>query len=273
MQGSSSLLSGLPPGSGLQQRPMANVSGQSSNLQNIQNMSAQQNTVGNIVGYNNFANQRQIPGRQQLTPQQLPQQQPQTQNSHYLYRQHLQQMAKQAHVQQQQQMRSHMMHNYIGSSGMQGSSSVSSGMSPGSSLPQSMLQQPMLQQQILQQQKLQQPMLQQQMLQQQKLQQQMLQQQKLQQPMLPQQRNAVQQNQQRLKPTEGASATVVDPTMESGDWRDQLSADSRERIQKRIMDTLRRHLPSFGEQELNKFAKRIEEGFYAVATSQVPYVL
>ncbi|XP_076935886.1 uncharacterized protein LOC143602768 [Bidens hawaiensis] len=137
MQGSSSLSSALPPGSGLQQPPMANVAGQSSNLQKIQNMSsAQQNTVGNIMGYNNFANQRQIPGRQQLIPKQLPQQPPQTQNSHYLYRQHLQQMAKQAHIQQQQPMRSHMMHNNIGSTGMQGSSSLSSAMLPGSSLQQ-----------------------------------------------------------------------------------------------------------------------------------------
>ncbi|XP_076952488.1 mediator of RNA polymerase II transcription subunit 15a-like [Bidens hawaiensis] len=96
MQGSSTLSSGLPPGSGLQQPPIANVAGQNSNLQNIQNMSnAQQNTVGNTMGNNNFANQRQIPGRQQLVPQQQPQQQPQAQNSHYLYQQQLQQIAKQ----------------------------------------------------------------------------------------------------------------------------------------------------------------------------------
>ncbi|KAI3756103.1 hypothetical protein L1987_55916 [Smallanthus sonchifolius] len=114
MQGSSGLSSALPPGSGLQQPTMANVAGQNSNLQNIQNMSTvQQNTIGNTMGNNNFAN-RQIPGRPQLVPQQQQQQQqqqPQTQNSHYLYQQQLQQIAKQKlqppsmqpHIQQQQQ--------------------------------------------------------------------------------------------------------------------------------------------------------------------------
>ncbi|KAL8264109.1 hypothetical protein R6Q59_022239 [Mikania micrantha] len=119
MQGSSGLSSALPPGSGLQQPAMANVAGQNSNLQNIQNMSSvQQNIVGNSIGNNNFANQRQIPGRQQLVPQQQQQQQPQTQNSHYLYQQQLQQMAKQKlqpptmqpqHIQQQQQQQQNML--------------------------------------------------------------------------------------------------------------------------------------------------------------------
>ncbi|XP_076910671.1 mediator of RNA polymerase II transcription subunit 15a-like [Bidens hawaiensis] len=96
MQGSSSLSSALPPGSSLQQSTMANVAGQSSNLQNIQNMSGvQQSTVGNTMGPSSFANQRQqIQGRQQLDPQQ--QQQQQTQNSHYHYQQQqLQQLANQ----------------------------------------------------------------------------------------------------------------------------------------------------------------------------------
>ncbi|KAK1417881.1 hypothetical protein QVD17_27015 [Tagetes erecta] len=99
MPGPSSLSSAaLPPGSGLQQSTMANVAGQNSNLQNIQNASGvQQNSVGNTVGSSNFANQRQIQGRQQLAPQQ---QQQQTQNSHYLYQQQLHQLAKQKLQQQ-----------------------------------------------------------------------------------------------------------------------------------------------------------------------------
>ncbi|KVH91385.1 Coactivator CBP, KIX domain-containing protein [Cynara cardunculus var. scolymus] len=51
MQGSSSLSSALPPGSGLPQSTMANGAGQNSSLQNIQNMSGvQQNSVGNTMG-------------------------------------------------------------------------------------------------------------------------------------------------------------------------------------------------------------------------------
>ncbi|XP_071733741.1 mediator of RNA polymerase II transcription subunit 15a-like isoform X2 [Rutidosis leptorrhynchoides] len=114
IQGSSSLSSG----SGLPQSTLSNVPGQNSNLQNMQNMSGlQQVTVGNTMGSNNFANQRQMPGGQQLAPQQQQQQQQQqSQNSQYLYQQQLHQLAKQklqqsnitppmqSHIQQQQNL-------------------------------------------------------------------------------------------------------------------------------------------------------------------------
>ncbi|KAI3692446.1 hypothetical protein L6452_32262 [Arctium lappa] len=121
MQGSSSLSSALPPGSGLPQSTMANGGGQNSSLQNIQNISGvQQNSVGNTMGSgvppNNFANQRQMPGRQQLAPQQQQQQQ-----QSYLYQQQLHQIAKQklqhsnitpsmqSHIQQQQQQQQNLL--------------------------------------------------------------------------------------------------------------------------------------------------------------------
>ncbi|XP_076952451.1 mediator of RNA polymerase II transcription subunit 15a-like [Bidens hawaiensis] len=75
--------------------------------------------------------------------------------------------------------------------------------------------------------------------------------------------------------TEGASGAIGDPTMESGDWRTQLQADSRQRIVNKIMDTLKRHLPFSGQeglQELKKIAVRFEEKIYTAATSQSDYL-
>ncbi|KAJ9556280.1 hypothetical protein OSB04_010894 [Centaurea solstitialis] len=112
VQGSTGGTSALPSGSGLSQSTMPNISGQNSSLQNIQNIpGVQQNPLGNGMGQgmpsNNFASQRQMPGRQQ---------QQQSQNSpHYLYHQQLHQIAKQklqqnnsttsvqSHIQQQHQ--------------------------------------------------------------------------------------------------------------------------------------------------------------------------
>ncbi|MFS7928575.1 putative coactivator CBP, KIX domain superfamily, mediator complex subunit 15, KIX [Helianthus anomalus] len=77
------------------------------------------------------------------------------------------------------------------------------------------------------------------------------------------------------RPTQGASSGVVDPSMESGDWRTQLQADSRQRIVNKIMDTLKRHLPFSGNeglQELKKIAVRFEEKIYTAATSQSDYL-
>ncbi|KAK9065588.1 hypothetical protein SSX86_014989 [Deinandra increscens subsp. villosa] len=77
------------------------------------------------------------------------------------------------------------------------------------------------------------------------------------------------------RPNQGASGTVVDPSMESGDWRTQLQADSRQRIVNKIMDTLKRHLPFSGNeglQELKKIAVRFEEKIYTAATSQSDYL-
>ncbi|KAL8154414.1 hypothetical protein V2J09_012174, partial [Rumex salicifolius] len=60
-----------------------------------------------------------------------------------------------------------------------------------------------------------------------------------------------------------------------GDWRSQLQNDSRHRIVNKIMDTLKRHLPSSGQegvQELRKIAMRFEEKIYHAATSQSDYL-
>ncbi|KAJ0601915.1 putative coactivator CBP, KIX domain superfamily, mediator complex subunit 15, KIX [Helianthus annuus] len=81
--------------------------------------------------------------------------------------------------------------------------------------------------------------------------------------------------QQRLRPTEGASVAVGDTTMESGDWRAQLQADIRERIVNKLLDTVKRHPPfpgHEGQQELTKIAERIEEEIYSVATTQSDYL-
>ncbi|XP_076952499.1 mediator of RNA polymerase II transcription subunit 15a-like [Bidens hawaiensis] len=72
-------------------------------------------------------------------------------------------------------------------------------------------------------------------------------------------------------PTEGASGA----TMDSGDWRAQLQADSRKRIVNKITHTLTRHLPFSGDeglQELKKIAVRFEEKVYTTSTSQSDYL-
>ncbi|KAF5815394.1 putative coactivator CBP, KIX domain superfamily, mediator complex subunit 15, KIX [Helianthus annuus] len=76
-------------------------------------------------------------------------------------------------------------------------------------------------------------------------------------------------------PTQVAGGAVGDPTTESGDWRAQLAADSRERITYKILDTLKRHLPYSGDEgleELKKIAVRFEEKIYTAATSQSDYL-
>ncbi|XP_059457789.1 uncharacterized protein LOC132187481 [Corylus avellana] len=66
-----------------------------------------------------------------------------------------------------------------------------------------------------------------------------------------------------------------EPTMDTGDWRIQLPLDSRQRVVNKIMDTLKRHLPTSGEEglhELKKIATRFEEKIYAAASSQSDYL-
>nr|XP_011461614.1 PREDICTED: mediator of RNA polymerase II transcription subunit 15a-like isoform X2 [Fragaria vesca subsp. vesca] len=66
-----------------------------------------------------------------------------------------------------------------------------------------------------------------------------------------------------------------EPAMDTGDWRCQLQADSRERIVNKISGTLKRHLPLSGQEglvELKKIAVRFEEKIYAAATSQSDYL-
>ncbi|KAI3756102.1 hypothetical protein L1987_55915 [Smallanthus sonchifolius] len=80
-----------------------------------------------------------------------------------------------------------------------------------------------------------------------------------------------------LRPIHGAPGTVGDPnrTVESGDWRATLRADSRQRIVNKILDTLKRHLPfsvDEGLEELKKIAERFEGKTYTAATSQSDYL-
>ncbi|CAN6468118.1 unnamed protein product [Victoria cruziana] len=66
-----------------------------------------------------------------------------------------------------------------------------------------------------------------------------------------------------------------DPGMVSNDWRSELSAESRQRIVNKIMETLKKHLPISGPEgvaELNKIAVRFEEKIYTAATSQPDYL-
>ncbi|CAN6468874.1 unnamed protein product [Victoria cruziana] len=63
--------------------------------------------------------------------------------------------------------------------------------------------------------------------------------------------------------------------MASGDWRSELSTESRQRIVNKIMETLKKYLPISGPEglsELKKIAVRFEEKIYAAATSQPDYL-
>eukprot|EP00261_Vitis_vinifera_P031995 XP_019073238.1 PREDICTED: mediator of RNA polymerase II transcription subunit 15a isoform X9 [Vitis vinifera] len=67
----------------------------------------------------------------------------------------------------------------------------------------------------------------------------------------------------------------AEQAMDLGDWRTQLSPDSRQGAVNRIMDTLKRHLPVSGQEglrELRKIAVRFEEKIYTAATSQSDYL-
>lgn len=70
-------------------------------------------------------------------------------------------------------------------------------------------------------------------------------------------------------------SSIGNTPMESGDWRDQLQADSRQRIVNKIMDTLKSNLRFSGHEmllELEKIAVRFEEKIYTAATSQYDYL-
>ncbi|KAI3505705.1 hypothetical protein L1887_27890 [Cichorium endivia] len=67
---------------------------------------------------------------------------------------------------------------------------------------------------------------------------------------------------------------VGDSSIESGDWRNQLQAGSRQSNVNGMMDILKRHLP-FSEhemlQELEKIVAKFEDTIYIAATSQFHY--
>ncbi|KAJ9537226.1 hypothetical protein OSB04_029959 [Centaurea solstitialis] len=93
-----------------------------------------------------------------------------------------------------------------------------------------------------------------------------------------------------LRPNQGGSANGGDSSMESGDWRSQLEADTRQMILNKMyvfmsfklslfcalkMDRLKRHLPYSGAEgirELNRKAVRFEEKIYVNATSKFDYL-
>ncbi|KAM0029650.1 putative coactivator CBP, KIX domain superfamily, mediator complex subunit 15, KIX [Helianthus debilis subsp. tardiflorus] len=79
-----------------------------------------------------------------------------------------------------------------------------------------------------------------------------------------------------LRPTRCSSGAVGDTTMESGDWRSQLQADSRERIVNKLMDTLTKHLPFSGYEELQevkKIAETVEVEIYTGVTNLILQLL
>ncbi|XP_022028882.1 uncharacterized protein LOC110929991 isoform X2 [Helianthus annuus] len=78
-----------------------------------------------------------------------------------------------------------------------------------------------------------------------------------------------------LRPTQGASGAFGEPTLEPGDWRATVQADSRQRIVNKIMETLKRHVPFDGPeglQELMKMAMKFEQRMYTLCTSQSDYL-
>ncbi|KAJ0774700.1 putative coactivator CBP, KIX domain superfamily, mediator complex subunit 15, KIX [Helianthus annuus] len=72
--------------------------------------------------------------------------------------------------------------------------------------------------------------------------------------------------------SQGATERVDDPILESGDWRAQLEADSRQIFVNKITETLKRCLPFAGDKELQDIAVWFEEKTYTVATSQSNYL-
>ncbi|CAH8382345.1 unnamed protein product [Eruca vesicaria subsp. sativa] len=66
-----------------------------------------------------------------------------------------------------------------------------------------------------------------------------------------------------------------DPAMDTGDWRDQLPHDSRQKVVNKIMETLKKHLPlsaTEGDHELRRIAARFEEKIFSGALNQVDYL-
>ncbi|XWS20497.1 hypothetical protein CRYUN_Cryun31cG0105800 [Craigia yunnanensis] len=73
--------------------------------------------------------------------------------------------------------------------------------------------------------------------------------------------------------TSGEATTVSGELGEQ--WQLQLQPELRQRIVTKITDTLKRHLPFYGQEGLNELrmiAVRFEEKNYAIATSQSDYL-
>uniref|UniRef100_A0A1J3JTF3 Mediator of RNA polymerase II transcription subunit 15a n=1 Tax=Noccaea caerulescens TaxID=107243 RepID=A0A1J3JTF3_NOCCA len=66
-----------------------------------------------------------------------------------------------------------------------------------------------------------------------------------------------------------------EPAMDTGDWRNQLPPDSRQKIVNKIMETLKKHLPFSGPEginELRRIAARFEEKIFSGAVNQTDYL-
>ncbi|KAJ0936769.1 putative coactivator CBP, KIX domain superfamily, mediator complex subunit 15, KIX [Helianthus annuus] len=75
----------------------------------------------------------------------------------------------------------------------------------------------------------------------------------------------------RFEAYSGCKRCFGEPTLEHGDWRATVQADSRQRIVNKIMETLKRHVPFDGPeglQELMKMAMKFEQRMYTLCTSQ-----
>ncbi|CAN6468876.1 unnamed protein product [Victoria cruziana] len=73
----------------------------------------------------------------------------------------------------------------------------------------------------------------------------------------------------------GSRPAQGDPGMASEDWRSELPLGARQRIANKIMETLKKYLPTSDPQglfELHRIAVRFEEKVHAAATSQPDYL-
>ncbi|KAL3740250.1 hypothetical protein ACJRO7_021519 [Eucalyptus globulus] len=78
-----------------------------------------------------------------------------------------------------------------------------------------------------------------------------------------------------LPPGGGGGGGGAGGALDGGDWRAHLPPNSRERTVNKIMETLKRHIPVSGPEDLrkiNRIAVKFEGNFYASATSRSYYL-
>ncbi|KAH1047921.1 hypothetical protein J1N35_038705 [Gossypium stocksii] len=137
VQSSAGLQSGMPAVSGLTQNPVPNVVGQNTNMQNMSGIS--QNSLGQGMSSNMFANQQRQMPRQQVLPQQQQQQQQQQLYHQQLQNQLIKQKMQQGNL-QPSLMQSHMQQQQNLLPPTQLQSSQQSGMQTSSVIQQSSMQ-------------------------------------------------------------------------------------------------------------------------------------
>ncbi|XP_012454272.1 mediator of RNA polymerase II transcription subunit 15a isoform X1 [Gossypium raimondii] len=137
VQSSAGLQSGMPAVSGLTQNPVPNVVGQNTNMQNMSGIS--QNSLGQGMSSNMFANQQRQMPRQQVLPQQQQQQQQQQLYHQQLQNQLIKQKLQQGNL-QPSLMQSHMQQQQNLLPPTQLQSSQQSGMQTSSVIQQSSMQ-------------------------------------------------------------------------------------------------------------------------------------